>query len=139
MKPLCLESEAIVDAIFEACQSDVASPGLVLEDVQGKACITAVDEFVGGSNGGNIDDLFEVADSNGDGIVMRSEVSDAFQALTLQRSSPSKPPCERVQGQECGMFGTPYPGGCVNINVFKCNGKNVCDPDYSNCRTCQCP
>ena len=133
MKPLCLES--VVDTIFEACQSDVEGPGLVLEDVQRKACITAVDEIIGGSNG-SIDDLFEAADSNGDGIVMRSEVSDAFKALTLQRSG--KPTCETDTYESCSVMGIPYPDGCHQRTVFKCNGALKCKYE-GRCRQCSCP
>ena len=120
----------IVDAIFEACQSDVASPFLVPEDVQRKGCITAVDQIVGGSNG-SIDNLFKVADSNGDGIVMRSEVSDAFKALTLQRSS-SSPTCETEKRRICNPI-----SGCSHMTVFKCNGKRNCNAHI--CRDCKCP
>ena len=124
MKPLCLESEVIVDTIFEACQSDVVSPGLVLEDVQRKACITAVDQIVGVSKGGKIDKLFEATDSNGDGILIRSEVSDAFKALTLQRSS--KPTCVTYYGKN------------DQTTKFVCNGKPKCTNDYY-CSHCTCP
>ena len=75
----------IINTIFEACQNDPTNPGLILEDVQRVECVAAVDQIVGESNGA-IDYLFEAADTNGDGIVMRSEVSEAFHSLALQRS-----------------------------------------------------
>ena len=57
--------------------------------MQRKECITAINEFAGESNGA-IDYLFEAADANGDGIVVRSEVKEAFQSLSLLRSGKSR-------------------------------------------------
>ena len=78
--------DEIIDTVFEACQTDPASPGLTLKDVQRKECITFADDLVGLGNN-DVDELFEVADANGDGIVMRSEVGEVFQSLALQRTN----------------------------------------------------
>ena len=75
----------IANIIFSACQTDIASPGLMLEDVQRKECVNMADELVGLGNT-NLEELFEVADTNGDGIVMRSEIGEVFQSLALQRT-----------------------------------------------------
>ena len=111
---MLIESESeIIDTIFDACQTDLAKPGLMLEDVQREECLTIVDHLAGESNG-NIDDLFQVADTNGDGIVMRSEVSEAFQSLSLLRSGsppPSNAKCTRY-------WATKY--------FYDCNGKTSC-------------
>ena len=71
--------------VFSACQTDIASPGLMLEDVQRKECVTLADKLVGLGNT-TLEELFEVADTNGDSIVMRSEIGEVFQSLALQRS-----------------------------------------------------
>ena len=112
--------DELINTIFEACQSDIENPGLILEDVQREDCIAAVDGIVGESNG-DIDYLFEAADANGDGIVMRSEVSEAFQSLALQRSQKT---CEKRQ-----------PRG-YNRPVYHCAYmKNDC----CSCYGCTCP
>ena len=108
---------------------DHTSPGLMLEDVQRKECLSIVEHLAGESNG-NIDDLFEVADTNGDGIVMRSEVSEAFQFLSLLRSnSEPKPECKMsTQNQYGAKF---YGYGCNNYYKDCCSGK--CSEE------CKCP
>ena len=76
--------EEIIDTIFYACQTDPSSPGLMLEDVQRMDCLEIIDHLAGASES-NIDTIFKAADTNGDGIVMISEVSEAFQSLALLR------------------------------------------------------
>ena len=70
----------MIDTIFDACQTDFTSPGLMLEDVQREACLTIIDLLAGGRN---IDAIFKAADTNGDGIVMKSEVKEAMKSLHL--------------------------------------------------------
>ena len=70
----------MIDTIFDACQTDLTSPGLMLEDVQKEACLTIIDLLAGGRN---IDAIFKAADTNGDGIVMKSEVKEAMKSLHL--------------------------------------------------------
>ena len=86
----------MIESIFDACQTDLASPGLMLEDVLKKDCASTID-LLAGSNG-NIDSLFQAVDIDGDGIVIRSEVNEAFQSLTQLRSGsdPAPPPCHTV-------------------------------------------
>ena len=75
----------LIDTIFNVCQTNPASPGLMLEDIQIKECFAITDQLVGLGNV-KMDDLFVAADVNDDGIVMRSEVNEAFQSLALKRS-----------------------------------------------------
>ena len=125
---MLIESESeIIDTIFDACQTDLAKPGLMLEDVQREECLTIVDHLAGESNG-NIDDLFQVADTNGDGIVMRSEVSEAFKSLSLLRSGGSNPK------PECTTYTVQHPGGAT-MKRYNCNYQTNC----CNCRECKCP
>ena len=113
----------VIDLIFYACQPDLESPGMLLEDVQSKDCLTIIDQLVGESNG-NIDDLFDAADTNGDGIVIRSEVSKAFQSLSLLRSGgPSAPPPCKSKSYPMGL-GT----------IYWCNNS----PSCCGCSGCSC-
>ena len=118
-------NDDIIDTIFDACQSDPATQGLTLEDVQREECVAAVDEIVGESNGA-IDYLFEAADANGDGIVIRSEVTDAFDSLAVLRSNP---PCEKrwKRGE--------------NKERYHCSYRNtvLADPTCCSCWGCKCP
>ena len=45
--------------MFSACLTNIASPGLMLEDVQRKECVTLADKLVGLGNT-NLEELFEV-------------------------------------------------------------------------------
>ena len=90
---LLIDSESeIIDSIFDACQTDLASPGLMLEDVQREACASTIDLWAGSN--GNIDSLFQAVDTDGNGIVMRDEVNEAFKSFALLNRA-SAPDCKK--------------------------------------------
>ena len=108
--------------MFDVCQTDLATPGLMLEDVQKEECVTFADELVGLGNS-DVDELFKAADANEDGIVLRSEVNEVFQSLALSRSGyGSKQPCNHD----------------MDGNLYKCSGTESCC-DWGYCRSkCLC-
>ena len=63
---------------------------MTLEDVKGKDCVTLADELAGVCEDG-IENLFNEADTNGDGIVMRFEVTKVFQRLAQDRCGEVRP------------------------------------------------
>ena len=93
----------------------------MLEDVQRKDCVTFVDQVVGLGNS-DIIELFEAADTNGDGIVMRSELGEDFQSLALQRSGGS-------ESDECHKNPDNGEYSCAGYKMTTCCG----------CKDCKCP
>ena len=96
---------------------------MLLEDVKRNACVAAVNNIIGEES--DIDYLFESADANGDGIVMRSEVADNLRSLALLRSGGDKK-------EKCWTYGTPTYKGYRYF--FKCSGNENC----SKCTECIC-
>ena len=117
-----------MEAIFEACQSD--SPGLLLEDVQRKGCIAVVSNIAGEIND-DIDHLFEAADTNGDGIVVRSEVKEAFESLSLLRVSGDDEPCETYKDSwgryrfNCAGSKESRGTSCKKCTKCKCDSEDI--------------
>ena len=74
----------------------------------------------------DIENLFEKVDANGDGIVMRFEVHEAFQDLARLESNMGRRKCTRD-------FGGFYGGG---LNGCEKRSLDCCE---SKCKNCDCP
>ena len=99
----------------------------MLEDVQREACASTIDLWAGSN--GNIDSLFQAVDTDGDGIVMRDEVNEAFKSFALLNRA-SAPDCKKRDVWFAGRKREEY--FCSN-RVTCCGNVGACAVD------CTCP
>ena len=132
LKPLTIGNDRLIDTIFDICQTDLASPGLMLEDVKRENCANLADQLVGMRNE-EIEPFFEQVDANGDGIVMRYEVFEAFQALAREESG------EFCMGYYQYVNGKKQPGTYYGeYKKDKCKRVST-DCCKAECSECDCP